>query len=294
MKKMSLKEFVEKARAVQCVEYDYSLVRYMNNYTPVQITCKKHGIFLQAPKEHLKGSQCPSCSDRKSSKSIFVAKAMVVHGKNYFYDKVKYKNNKTAVEIKCLQCGIYFIQTPQHHLRGSGCSACSKVKPYNNVTFATAAGMNHNNKYNYKNVVYKNNKTEVEILCKEHGTFKQRPDAHLRGVGCPKCKRRVSGKETTWLDALGIDERQKRISLMDGTYIFADGFKGNTIYEFLGDFWHGNLDRYNGNDINRVCKKTMDQLNCKTFERLEKIVASGFNVFYIWESIYDSNNKEGK
>jgi len=38
----------------------------------------------------------------------------------------------------------------------------------------------------------------------------------------------------------------------------------------------------------------MDQLNCKTFKRLEKIVASGFNVFYIWESIYDSNNKEGK
>lgn len=47
----------------------------------------------------------------------------------------------------------------------------------------------HSTKYDYTNVEYKNNKTPVNIICPKHGTFKQTPDNHLRGQGCPKCVR---------------------------------------------------------------------------------------------------------
>jgi hypothetical protein len=30
----------------------------------------------------------------------------------------------------------------------------------------------------------------------------------------------------------------------------------NTVYEYLGDYWHGNPEKFYPKDINRDCKKT--------------------------------------
>jgi Zn finger protein HypA/HybF involved in hydrogenase expression len=57
--------------------------------------------------------------------------------------------------------------------------------------FITKANDKHNNKYDYSNTIYTNNKTNIEIICHNHGNFKQRPDVHLRGQGCPDCKKEV-------------------------------------------------------------------------------------------------------
>ena len=46
----------------------------------------------------------------------------------------------------------------------------------------------HNSFYDYSLVKYTNNKTKVKIICPEHGQFLQRPDNHLTGKGCQKCK----------------------------------------------------------------------------------------------------------
>jgi very-short-patch-repair endonuclease len=47
----------------------------------------------------------------------------------------------------------------------------------------------HKGKYDYSKVVYKNNSTKVEILCKKHGPFFQQPNAHKDSKqGCPGCK----------------------------------------------------------------------------------------------------------
>lgn len=46
----------------------------------------------------------------------------------------------------------------------------------------------HDNKYDYSRVQYKNNKTKVEIICPRHGSFMQKPTAHLGGQGCPICR----------------------------------------------------------------------------------------------------------
>ena len=46
----------------------------------------------------------------------------------------------------------------------------------------------HGNKYNYSLVEYKNTKTNVKIICKEHGVFEQKPNGHLGKLGCSKCK----------------------------------------------------------------------------------------------------------
>lgn len=48
----------------------------------------------------------------------------------------------------------------------------------------------HNNIYDYSLVDYVNSKTNIKIICKIHGLFKQRADVHLLGRGCKKCARK--------------------------------------------------------------------------------------------------------
>ena len=54
-------DFIKKSKSVHGDEYGYSLVDYVNNSTPVEIKCEEHGIFLQSPRDHLKGHGCHTC-----------------------------------------------------------------------------------------------------------------------------------------------------------------------------------------------------------------------------------------
>ena len=58
----------------------------------------------------------------------FIAEASIIHGSQYDYSKVDYKNNKEKV---CIICPIHgeFWQRPQDHIqRKTGCPRCSKFK----------------------------------------------------------------------------------------------------------------------------------------------------------------------
>lgn len=47
----------------------------------------------------------------------------------------------------------------------------------------------HGDTYDYSKVVYTRAQEKVEIICREHGSFWQVPDAHRLGRGCPTCGR---------------------------------------------------------------------------------------------------------
>lgn len=53
--------------------------------------------------------------------------------------------------------------------------------------FIEKARQIHGDKYDYSKVEYVNNKTNVCIICPEHGEFWQTPHNHLKGKGCPIC-----------------------------------------------------------------------------------------------------------
>ena len=56
--------------------------------------------------------------------------------------------------------------------------------------FIAKARRAHGSRYNYDNVVYVNNHTNVEIICPVHGGFMQRPYSHVanKPSGCPFCR----------------------------------------------------------------------------------------------------------
>ena len=64
---LAKKEFIPRSKDVHANKYDYSLACYVNNYTPVEIICNRHGSFFQAPSDHIAGHACPSCSPRGAS-----------------------------------------------------------------------------------------------------------------------------------------------------------------------------------------------------------------------------------
>lgn len=122
-------------------------------------------------------------------KSKFLKKASEKHNNKYDYSKIDYKNNSTKVKIICPIHGE-FKQAPAKHLSSNGCPKCSgNEKNIDKNRFIEKAVEKHGTKYDYTNIDYKNYSTKIEIYCPKHGIFKQSPNLHCCGQGCPKCGR---------------------------------------------------------------------------------------------------------
>lgn len=55
----------------------------------------------------------------------------------------------------------------------------------------------HGMKYLYSKVIYKGYHSKVEIICRRHGSFFQRPSNHIDGNGCSHCSKEKQIKEQT-------------------------------------------------------------------------------------------------
>lgn len=179
-------------------KYDYSLVKYIGNLIKVKIICPKHGIFEQMPKNHKRGQGCPRCSN-VNNKEDFIKKSIIIHNDKYDYSLVDYMNSKTKVKIICNIHGI-FEQNPNDHLSGYGCTKCginkrTKINTLDKKEFIRKSIKIHKNDYNYSMVDYKKSTEKVKIICLQHGIFEQTPHSHLKGSGCPKCKKISKGEK---------------------------------------------------------------------------------------------------
>ena len=183
----SKEEFIIKAREIHGDKYDYSKVEYITNMVKVCIICPEHGEFWQTPNKHLQGQKCPKCSGKyKPTTSDIISKARATHGDRYDYSKVEYKDKKTKICIICPEHGEFW-QIPYDHINGQGCPKCNGGVKMTQDEFLIRAKEVHGNKYDYSKVEYVNSKTDICIICPEHGEFWQKPELHLRGAGCAKC-----------------------------------------------------------------------------------------------------------
>ena len=131
--KSNTTDFIEKSIKIHNDKYDYSKVEYVNALTKVKIICKQHGVFEQIPNSHLNDSGCSKCGGGYISNNCdFIGKAIKIHYNKYDYSKVEYVNALTKVKIICKTHGI-FVQIPNSHLNGSGCSKCGNSKGENEI-----------------------------------------------------------------------------------------------------------------------------------------------------------------
>ena len=102
----STEEFIEDARKVHGEKFDYSKVKYINNYTKVCIICKIHSEFWQEPKSHIyEKTGCPKCNSNYSQISI---KFLNILSKD-LNEEIQHAENKGEFKIYdfAFKCSYY-------------------------------------------------------------------------------------------------------------------------------------------------------------------------------------------
>ena len=137
LNKKNVDTYIKQFEEIHGNKYDYSLVEYFNNKTPIKIICPIHGEFEQLPKTHLK-SGCNKCGceltglKKRNHISIFLNKSISIHGDKYDYSLVEYIGTHSKVKIVCPMHGE-FEQTPDAHIgQKQGCPSCfNQLRKYN-------------------------------------------------------------------------------------------------------------------------------------------------------------------
>ena len=126
----------------------------------------------------------------------YITKANIIHRNKYDYSKCEKITSKSKITVICKNHGEFIVRA-DHHLNNQGCSKCKaeEITKKHKNNFIKKAKLIHGDKYDYSLVDYKNSKTEVIIICKIHGEFKQKPYIHLRNHGCQKCGYNLSNTE---------------------------------------------------------------------------------------------------
>lgn len=234
----------------------------------------------------------------KTSFEDFLKQAEKCHGEKYDYSKAVYKDTKHKVAITCIACGNTFNQSPNNHIKKrSGCPICSGNIKLDTSGFIRKARSVHGARYSYENAIYVGSREEVVITCAVHGDFKQRASRHLSGNGCKFCSVFVSNTETEFLNLIGIPTSSRNIWIwLDGRRYNCDGIdrNTNTIYEFDGDFWHGNPRKYDQTKTNPISNKTYGELHNATIKKRAALEAAGFNVVHIWEDEWTELQRQWK
>jgi hypothetical protein len=189
-------EFIREAIDIWGDKYDYSMLEYKNARTKVKIIYDDI-VYEQYPNSHINGYPVEGYLDQ----DVFIQKSIKKWGNKYDYSLVKFKNANTKVEI--LFNGDIYYQTPHNHLKYAPEKRLFKKTT---TQFIEESIKIHGEfRYLYDKVIYNNDRERVIITCPIHGDFNQRPNQHIRGVGCPSCNESKGEKEISkFLDKYNI------------------------------------------------------------------------------------------
>jgi very-short-patch-repair endonuclease len=177
MNKLTNEEFINRCFNKHGNKYNYSLVKYKNIRSKIEIICEKHGSFYQVAKNHQNGQGCPKCyGDLNITKEEYIEK---YGNSQYDYsllnDDIKIKSK--LVIINKIN-NIKYIQWAEHHRKGIKPTQMESISLVNKLKFI------HNNLYEYiieKETYYLTDK--IKIINKlTNDEFYYSIDKHLKGI----------------------------------------------------------------------------------------------------------------
>ncbi len=280
---------------------------YKGKNTPMDWECAVCGCTFSKQPRVLLGEKygCPACAlvgrskTMSRSKEDFYRIAKEIHGDKFSYLPAADQEwkNEAHIEWKCNDCGKQQFQSIDTHLRGMSCSVCSqKIKHDSRSFIIKSIKIWGPDAFDYSDVFYVGNKEHVSLMCKKcDHEFRVTPANHWTR-GCPRCAKRrfVSIGETEWLNSLCIPSAQRNyfITLQGGEVFNCDAVVGNTIYEFYGDFFHGNplttaperINCYTGTTMSELYRSTMDREELILAEKNPKTGLSRYTLVTMWEA----------
>jgi len=193
-KKLTHEEFLEKLKEKN-EHYrngEFEVISEYRNISEPLFLKNKYAICRLSPIRLYEGNNI-SIKSAMDKNVYIIAQFKEIHGDMYDYSKFEYKGYNSKSIIVCEHHGE-FLSTSYAHLHNkSGCSKCSNIQSALIRTKTTEQFIKdsisiHGDRYNYNLVNYVNAHKKVEIICKIHGAFQQKPNAHLSGKnGCMRC-----------------------------------------------------------------------------------------------------------
>lgn len=179
------------------------------------------------------------------------------------------------------------------------CNTCSSkcLYPCKLERFKDIAKSVHNNKYNYELIrpphILKLS-SKIPILCNKcHNIWFPSITSHINGKDCPNCVKSsgYSKAQIKWIKSIMERENiyiQHALSPEGEYYIQrvgkVDGYckENNTVYEYHGNFWHGNPKIFNPVDIHPIVGRPYGELYYDTLARDQRIRDLGYNLITKW------------
>lgn len=164
---------------------------YVDSRIKIEFECLICGHKWKTfPGHILQGKGCSECARNRITKSHeqFIKELNDINQNIVCLDK--YINAYTKIRFKCLICGHIWETTPEHVLKGQGCSKCSIKK----------SRKTHEEFINELNIInpnikvlekYIDNKTKLLCECLIDGNkWRATPNSLLSNHGCKECKKR--------------------------------------------------------------------------------------------------------
>jgi len=286
-----------------------------NQRTPITPFCKKHNKFFPTTVADFLSSTygCPTCAvEQVHNKQRYCLKDWIIKFKQVHEDKYSYDNIHEFLEGISDQDTYITIWCPTHgnfpckisnHASGKGCKLCAyelngdRCRHDRDYVIMLCLKTYDESQYDYTNMTYVNMNTNINVFCNKcNKEFPINPKNHINGYGCQRCNRfdRSSKPAREWLSMIhsaiktlqtdgSTDGEFKPIS---GRRFTVDGYDSmtKTIYEFHGDYYHGNPSVYKSDVFNSLCSKTMGELYQKTQEKKKYCLELGYKYVEIWES----------
>lgn len=278
---------------------------------------KCNSNYLQSALHKYKNHGCPYCAGKKvnETNSLFhvkpdIAKCVI----DVDTKTISYCSSKKC-KIKCIKCGEESFTKPfalckSFSIGRTGCKFCANkiVNENNNLTKThPELCLEWSDKNEFGPEKYTAATTRIKFwwkckdcdyewkaqICRRTGGAREKSNKS----GCPHCSFRTSKTEHLWLDSFKIPKENRQIKIrINNKSFFVDGFdpSTNTVYEFDGDYWHGNPKIYKPEDVNKVSKKTFKELYEYTLNKKKLLEENGYNVINIWESDWKAQLKNNK
>lgn len=317
--------FFDKMRSASNTNFTMEIIdesEYVNSRTPITVQCKVCGNIQKTQPNNLiqviklNKTGCNKCAyklngqKRKESVSNVLDRLNKIHNNLYTYPYINdeydsIKNSK--ITVQCPLHGNFRVSVYSHLNNKTGCQKCGFNSQRDTLDKVLSDFKKiHNDAYDYSKVIYDestNANSKVTIICSTHGEFEQSVTQHKKGQGCPSCASSnggVSFKALTWLEHIAAKEGIHIHHAANGgeykipnTNYRVDGYckETNTVYEFHGDLFHGNIHKFDPSIHNNPFRKeTVGELYQITVSRENDIRNLGYNLVTIWESEYDALN----
>lgn len=130
------------------------------------------------------------------------------------------------------------------------------------ASFISKSKIVHGDRYDYSKSFYTKQKDKLEIICHQHGIFKQTPDRHIHGAGCAECAGNIK-KDNSYFINKSIGIHGLKYNYSKSKYI-----NGNEDVEIIcnehGSFWQSPSNHYAGKGCSKCAGVTSSLRTRKT------------------------------